>query len=48
MAFRDKNDSGRDFAPLKPAQDSVLVDSTAMTLDETVEKITHLAQALKR
>ena len=48
MAFRDKNDSGRDFAPLKPAQDSVLVDSTAMTLDETVEKITDLAQALKR
>lgn len=48
MAFRDKNDSGRDFAPLKPAQDSVLVDSTAMTLDETVEKTTHLAQALKR
>ncbi len=48
MAFRDKNDSGRDFAPLKPAQDSVLVDSTAMTLDETVEKITRLAQALKR
>ncbi len=48
MAFRDKNDSGRDFAPLKPAQDSVMVDSTAMTLDETVEKITHLAQALKR
>ena len=48
MAFRDKNDSGRDFAPLKPAQDSVMVDSTAMTLDETVEKITHLAQALQR
>lgn len=48
MAFRDKNDSGRNFAPLKPAQDSVLVDSTAMTLDETVEKITHFAQALKR
>lgn len=48
MAFRDKNDSGRDFAPLKPAQDSVLVDSTAMTLDETVEKITHFAQALQR
>lgn len=48
MSFRDKNDSGRDFAPLKPAQDSVLVDSTAMTLGETVEKITHLAQMLKR
>lgn len=48
MAFRDKNDSGRDFAPLKPAQDSVLVDSTVMTLSETVEKITDLAQALKR
>lgn len=48
MAFRDKNDSGRDFAPLKPAQDSVMVDSTAMTLDETVGKITHLAQALQR
>ncbi|MEE1012876.1 MAG: (d)CMP kinase, partial [Clostridia bacterium] len=28
MTYRDKNDSGRDFAPLKPAEDSVLVDST--------------------
>lgn len=48
MKFRDQNDSGRDFAPLRAAEDSVLVDSTALTLEETVEKITALARALKK
>jgi len=48
MVYRDKNDSGREFAPLKPAEDSVLVDSTTMTLSETVAHITMLAkQALE-
>lgn len=47
MAFRDKNDSGREFAPLKPADDSVLVDSTDLTLEETIDKISTMAKELK-
>ncbi len=48
MKYRDKNDSSREFAPLKAAEDSVIVDSTDMSLDETVAKITELATALKK
>lgn len=47
MTYRDKNDSGRDFAPLKPAEDSVLVDSTELTLSQTVEKITAMAESAR-
>lgn len=36
---RDYNDSHRVLAPLKPAEDSVLVDTTALNLEESVEKI---------
>lgn len=42
MAYRDKNDSGREFAPLKPAQDSIIVDTTGNTLEQSVEQILHL------
>ncbi len=41
---RDKNDSEREFAPLKCADDAVLVDSTNMTLDEVIKTITNLAK----
>ena len=33
---RDYNDSHREFAPLKQAEDAVLVDSTNMTVDEVI------------
>lgn len=36
---RDYNDSHREVAPLKPADDSVLVDTTALTLEASVEKV---------
>lgn len=36
---RDYNDMHREFAPLKKAEDAVVVDSSDMTLDETVDKI---------
>ena len=36
---RDYNDSHRALAPLKPAEDSVLVDTTGLNLEESVEKI---------
>ncbi len=48
MSYRDKNDSGREFAPLKPADDSILVDSTELSLEETVQKITLLAEEARK
>lgn len=37
IEYRDKNDSEREIAPLKPAQDSVIVDTSGNTLDESVK-----------
>lgn len=34
---RDYNDSHRDIAPLKPAEDSIMVDTTGNTLEQSVE-----------
>lgn len=39
MEIRDKQDSERTFAPLKKADDAVLVDTTGLSLSESVEKI---------
>ncbi len=36
MKQRDYNDSHRDVAPLKPAEDAVLVDTTGNTLEQSV------------
>ncbi|MEA1969519.1 MAG: (d)CMP kinase [Thermodesulfobacteriota bacterium] len=36
MAKRDKNDSQRKEAPLKPAIDAIMVDSTDLTIDKVV------------
>ena len=33
---RDHNDSNRDVAPLKPAADAIVIDSTGMNVDEVV------------
>lgn len=39
MEYRDKNDSEREIAPLRPAEDSVYVDTTGNDLDESVKII---------
>lgn len=39
MEYRDKNDSEREIAPLKPAEDSVYVDTTGNSLGESVKII---------
>lgn len=39
LKLRDYNDSHREIAPLKPADDSVIVDTTGMTLENSTEKI---------
>lgn len=41
---RDYNDSHRAVAPLKPAGDSVLVDTTELNLEESVEKVIAVIQ----
>lgn len=42
---RDKEDSERDVAPLKPADDAVRIDSTDLPLSEVVHRIETLVQA---
>jgi CMP/dCMP kinase len=40
---RDRNDSTRDVAPLKPAADAIVIDSTEMQVDEVVDfMVSHL------
>lgn len=41
---RDTRDMNREIAPLKQAEDAVLVDSSNMTIDEVVEKIKSLCK----
>ncbi len=40
---RDYRDMNREVAPLKQAEDAVLVDSSYMTIDEVVERIVEIA-----
>ncbi len=44
MIERDKRDSERATAPLKPAHDAVLVDTTDMSLEESVECIRSIVE----
>ena len=39
MLYRDKNDSEREFAPLKPAEDSIIFDNTEISAEESVDKL---------
>ena len=41
---RDYQDMNRDIAPLRQAEDAVLVDTSDMTIDEVVARITELAE----
>lgn len=36
---RDYNDSHREIAPLKPAEDSIIFDTTGLVLEQSVEKL---------
>ncbi len=42
IEYRDKNDSEREFAPLRCANDAVVVDTTSMNFDEVIKKITEI------
>ena len=39
LRVRDYNDSHREIAPLKPAEDSVIVNTTNYTLEESINRI---------
>lgn len=45
IAERDRRDASRAVAPLKPADDAVIVDSTSMTIDTVVARVLELAAA---
>jgi CMP/dCMP kinase len=36
---RDERDTNRSIAPLKPADDAIILDSTTMTIEQVLEKI---------
>jgi cytidylate kinase len=38
--IRDQRDAARDLAPMKPAADAVLLDSTHLSLEQVVEMMT--------
>jgi cytidylate kinase len=44
MMYRDKNDSERSAAPLKPAEDAIMVDSTGRDLNECLKIICTLVE----
>jgi cytidylate kinase len=46
MRRRDTNDSNRDLAPLKPAEDAIRIDSTDLTIEDVVDKIVSAVNAL--
>ena len=43
MEYRDENDSSREMAPLKAADDSITVDTTDLTVEQTVDAICEAA-----
>ena len=42
IEYRDQNDSCRAAAPLKPADDAVLIDNTEMTLEQSLDQLGRL------
>jgi cytidylate kinase len=47
MNRRDRQDSERTTSPLKPAADAVVLDTTALSLDEVVSRVLELARELR-
>lgn len=42
MKMRDQIDSTREVAPLRPAEDAVILDSDHLTVDQVIEKVRQL------
>ena len=47
IIYRDKNDSEREFAPLKKADDAIEIDTTNLSINEVVDRIISLVRELK-
>ena len=45
MIARDKRDSSRATAPLKPAEDAVIIDTSDLSIEEVLQKIIPLVEA---
>jgi len=48
MRARDARDAGRDAAPMRPAPDAVLLDTTDLSIDAAVERAVSLVDAALR
>jgi cytidylate kinase len=48
ISHRDRQDSEREASPLKPAPDAVVLDTTALDLEEVVSRVLDLASGLRR
>ena len=46
MNRRDKNDSTRDLAPLKPAEDAIRIDSTDLSIETVVDRMVTIIETL--
>ncbi|NNF16182.1 MAG: 3-phosphoshikimate 1-carboxyvinyltransferase [Gammaproteobacteria bacterium] len=46
IAERDKRDAEREVAPLRPAPDAMILDTTTMSIDQVVESVLQLARAV--
>lgn len=47
IVARDKQDSEREVAPLRPAEDALLLDSTSLTLPEVVSRIVERVEEVR-
>jgi cytidylate kinase len=48
IARRDRQDSEREVSPLKPAPDAVVLDTTALSLEEVISRVLELADGLRK
>ncbi|MFA6808259.1 MAG: (d)CMP kinase, partial [Eubacteriales bacterium] len=44
IKLRDKNDSQRNYAPLKPAVDAIILDTTELSLENVVDRIVAMSR----
>ena len=45
LVQRDRDDCSRALAPLKPAADAIIIDTTAMTIEEVVQEMLAIIDA---
>ncbi len=48
IVARDRQDTERETAPLKPPEDAVIVDSSNLTVDEVVQAIVAVIEARQK